>query len=646
MTTDSPAVVGNVVAQGDSDSIGCRIVVDGVVKAERDFERSERVYLLPGQGRMSSQHTSHEHTATIRCANGPSVCGAHHLGWLAITVIVTVGVPSLEQVAKEHAVSLSPKDAPSVKAMKRIGEVFKESNSDSLAMIVLEGEQPLGDDAHQYYDNLIRQLKADPKHVQHVQDFWGDPLTAPGAQSADGKAAYVQLNLAGNQGEALANESVEAVRNIVQRTPAPDGVKAYVTGPAALAADMNNSGDSTVLKITVVTIAVIFMMLLLVYRSIIDRDSAVGSWSGSNWRRPGESSRFSAITDHRTFDFCHQYAGSLGIAAGTDYGIFFVGRYQEARQAGEDRETAYYTTYRGVAHVVLASGLTIAGATFLPQLHPAADLPDHGRPVRGGHARRGRGRADAGSGGHGRRQPLRTARAQAHDVGSWLAAGRHGDRALARAHFCRDVRGRAGRPAGTAGIPGQLQRPDIYRRTSPPISDWRPRSDISPQARMMPEVLMIESDHDMRNPADFLVLNKLAKGIFGVPGISRVQGVTRPEGTPIEHTSIPFLLSMQNAGQLQNMKFHERPDGGHAQAGRRAAGTIATLERMYALMQQLADTTHHMVGVTQGNGRRSPRNCETDIADFDDFLRPIRNYFYWEKHCYDIPICWALRSAY
>src|SRR5262249_23491415 len=55
---------------------------------------------------------------------------------------------------------------------------------------------------------------------------------------------------------------------------------------------------------------------------------------------------------------------SLGIAAGTDYGIFFLGRYQEARQAGEDRKTAFYTTYSGVAKVVLASGLTIAGAVF------------------------------------------------------------------------------------------------------------------------------------------------------------------------------------------------------------------------------------------------------------------------------------------
>lgn len=35
IATNSPAVVGNIVAQGDSDSIGCRIVVDGEVKAER-----------------------------------------------------------------------------------------------------------------------------------------------------------------------------------------------------------------------------------------------------------------------------------------------------------------------------------------------------------------------------------------------------------------------------------------------------------------------------------------------------------------------------------------------------------------------------------------------------------------------------------
>ena len=122
-------------------------------------------------------------------------------------------------------------------------------------MIVLEGDKPLGDDAHRFYDTLIRRLRDDKAHVLSIQDFWGDPLTASGAQSNDAKAATVQVNLAGNQGEPLANESVEAVRKIVDSTPAPPGVKAYVTGASALTADLHQSGDKSMVKITATTLA-------------------------------------------------------------------------------------------------------------------------------------------------------------------------------------------------------------------------------------------------------------------------------------------------------------------------------------------------------------------------------------------------------
>ncbi|MDT5235949.1 MAG: putative drug exporter of the superfamily, partial [Mycobacterium sp.] len=191
------------------------------------------------------------------------------LGWLALTVIVNVVAPQLEVVGEAHAVSLAPEDAPSLQAMERIGKTFQEFDSNSSAMIVLEGDQPLGDSAHKYYDSLIDKLEADKKHVEHIQDFWGDPLTASGAQSADGKAAYVQAYLSGNQGESLANESVQSVRDIVANTPPPPGIKAYVTGPAPLTSDQHHAGDSSIKLITMITIAVIFVMLLFVYRSIV-----------------------------------------------------------------------------------------------------------------------------------------------------------------------------------------------------------------------------------------------------------------------------------------------------------------------------------------------------------------------------------------
>jgi RND superfamily putative drug exporter len=161
----------------------------------------------------------------------------------------------------------------------------------------------------------------------------------------------------------------------------------------------------------------------------------------------------------------------------------------------------------------------------------------------------------------------------------------------------------------------------------------------------MPEILMIESDHDLRNPTDFIVLNKLAKSVFRVRGISRVQAITRPEGTPIEHTSIPFLMSMQNAGQMEMMKYQKDRMRDMLKQADEMSNTIKIMQQMYSLMQKLVSTTHHMYGSTKDLVALD-YEMRDHIADFDDFWRPIRNYFYWEKHCYDIPLCWSLRSVY
>ena len=171
--------------------------------------------------------------------------------------MVNIAVPQLEVVGQQRSVSMSAHDAPSVIAMKRVGHVFQEFDSDSSVMVVLEGDQPLGDEAHEFYDEIVEKLLADTTHVEHIQDFWSDPLTAAGSQSNDGKAAYVQVYLAGNQGETLANESVEAAQHIVAGVTAPPGVKAYVTGPAALATDLHIAGDRSLKMITMITFGVI-----------------------------------------------------------------------------------------------------------------------------------------------------------------------------------------------------------------------------------------------------------------------------------------------------------------------------------------------------------------------------------------------------
>ena len=567
------------------------------------------------------------------------------LAWLAITVIVSVGVPSLEQVEKERSVSLSPKDAPSIKAMKRMGKDFKESDSDSVAMIVLEGQQPLGDNAHNYYDRLIRQLENDPKHVQHVQDLWGDPFTAGGAQSADGEAAYVQVNLAGDQGTSLANESAEAVRSIVERTPAPNGVKVYVTGPAALIADMNRSGEKTVTKVTVTSVAVIFIMLLLVYRSIttvillllmvgIELQVAKGIVAFLGYHQLVGLSTFAV-----------NLLVALGIAAGTDYGIFFIGRHQEERQAGASREMAYYATYRGVGSVVLASGLTIAGATFCLSFTRMPYFQTMGVPCAVGMLVAVAialtlvpAVLTVGS-RFGLFEPKRKIKAR-----GWRRVGT----AIARWPAPILIATCAVAVVGLLALPGYKTNyhDRVYAPKDIPANmGYAAATRHFALARMLPEVLLIEADHDMRNPADFLVLNQLAKGILAVPGVATVQGITRPQGTPIEHTSIPYMMSMQNALVRQNMVFLKDRLNDMLKQVDALTEIINITQRTYNLIQQLADTTHHIVGNTH-DILAITNELRDHIADFEDFWRPIRSYFYWEKHCYDIPICWSLRSLF
>ena len=191
-------------------------------------------------------HVAERPTMTDRVAKWiRRLCVPIVLFWVAVAALTNVLVPQLEAVGEEHNVALSSPDSPSLQAFQRIGKVFGEFDSDSAAMVVLEGEQPLGADAHSYYDELVKRFNEDIKHVEHVQDFWGDPLTAAGSQSPDGKAAYVQVFLAGNQGEALSLESVNALRDIIAKTPAPQGIHAYVAGSAAQIADQFEVGNES-----------------------------------------------------------------------------------------------------------------------------------------------------------------------------------------------------------------------------------------------------------------------------------------------------------------------------------------------------------------------------------------------------------------
>ena len=567
------------------------------------------------------------------------------LGWLALAVVTNTLVPQIEVVGQEQSVPMANPDAPSTIAMNRIGEAFGEFKSNTSVMIVLEGQQPLGDEAHLYYDQIIAKLNADPRHVEHVQDFWGDPLTEAGSQSPDGRAAYVQVYLAGNMGETLANESVEAAKTIVESVPTPPGVTTYVTGPSALIADTHIAGDRSLRLTTALTFGVITLMLLFVYRSMVtvvlsllmvfvELAAARGlvAFAG-NYHLIGLST------------FAVNLLTMIAIAAATDYVIFLFGRYQEARSKGLDKEAAYYDMFHGTAHVILGSGLTIAGAMLCLHFTRTPMFKSLGVPLFIGMLIVVAAALTLGpavvtvASKLGALEPKRAMR-----IRFWRRIGT----SIVRWPGPILVATIALALVGLLALPGY--RTDYNDRNYlpsdiPAAEGFAAAERHFPAARLSPELLMLESDHDMRNSADFLVIDRVAKSMFHQPGIGRVQTITRPQGTPLEHSSIPFMLGMQGTLQTMNMSYLQDRMDDMLKQGDDMQANVDNLNRMYDLMGELNAVTRSMTGKMTMT-YEDIKALRDNIANFDDFFRPIRNYFYWEPHCFDIPLCWSMRSVF
>ncbi|MUL82150.1 MULTISPECIES: RND family transporter [unclassified Mycolicibacterium] len=567
------------------------------------------------------------------------------LFWLAFSVVVNVIAPQLEVVGEEHSAPMAPEDAPSMIAMKRMGANFQEFDSNSTVMIVVEGERALGPDAHQYYDEIIRKLREDPEHIQHIQDFWGDTLTAAGAQSADGKASYVMLNLAGEQGQTLANEGVQKVREVIKETAAPPGVRAYVAGPAALTDDLHVIGNASLLTITAFTLLAIAIMLLIVYRSIITTLIQLVLTGVGLLASRGLVSVLATHDVYGLTTFAGNILTMLAIAAATDYGIFLFGRYREARSAGEDRETAYYTTFQSVAPVIIGSGLTIAGATYCLSFARLPYFSTMGAPVAIG---------------------MLVVIASAITMGPAVLflgskVGLYEAKKAAKGRFWYKVGTAVVRwPApilvassfvvliGVVAIPGHkaAYNDRWYLPSDAPANVGFAAADRHfSQARMNPDILMVESSHDMRNPADMLVLDRVAKNVLRTEGIAMVQSITRPLGIPIQHSSIPFQTAIQGQTTNLNLPFQRDQLENQLKMVDATNVSIGIMEQQYQLALQQTKLTQDSAAKSQ-ELLEVTKKMRDNIANFDDQFRPMRNYLYWEPHCFDIPMCAATRSVF
>jgi RND superfamily putative drug exporter len=165
------------------------------------------------------------------------------------------------------------------------------------------------------------------------------------------------------------------------------------------------------------------------------------------------------------------------------------------------------------------------------------------------------------------------------------------------------------------------------------------------QAKMNPDLMMVESDRDLRNPADFLVIDKIAKALKNVHGIAQVQTITRPDGDPIKHSTIPYTVGQSGSTQLMNNDYTQTNLDNLLSQADDLQNSIDAMTEMMSVQKDLAAVSQRMADKMKTTSD-DMGDTRDHLSDFDDFFRPMRNYFYWEPHCFDIPVCWSMRSVF
>ncbi|MFC3965312.1 MMPL/RND family transporter [Nocardia jiangsuensis] len=568
--------------------------------------------------------------------------------WVLVAAAGNLCVPQVEHTARTHARGFLPHEAQVNAVGAIMAREFGDGGGANLNYLVLEGDHELGPAERAYHDDLLGRLRADTAHVESVMDLWSDPITAGGAESVDGRAAYTMLRLRGELGAAQANESVAAVRAMVADHPAPPGLRTYVSGPGAVISDQITAIDEQMLLITGATVVLIALLLLLVYRNLVTAHVpllAVGLALAVT--RPviaflGERDLIEVSI------FSVSLLGALVLGAATDYAIFVLGRYHEIRRTGVPHDEALILAYRSVAPVILGSGLTVAAALAFLVLADIGMLSSAGLPCAIGvltgmlaaltllpaiisvAGRRGflqprprprTGRPD------GRWRPIGTL------VARWPGPALVGSMLVLILCALPAAQTRLGFDE-LAAIPESTEA----------TAGFQAMDRHFPANSLLPEIVFLRSEHDLRNPAGVIAVERVTRGIMEIPGIRMVQSASRPSG------SIPEQAALTTQAGL----VADQIDSGTAQMAERLGAideVSAALRRLDAaigrLQLGLSGAADGLGELDQGVGvmQSGMRTLHDNVARVSEYMAPLRDFTAANPDCARDGLCAMVLDA-
>ncbi|MFE4646190.1 MMPL family transporter, partial [Streptomyces sp. NPDC056730] len=259
-------------------------------------------------------------------------------------------------------------DSGSAVAAERLTDGFDGRGATSLTLVIEDTRHRAGDPAFEARVRGAAEAVLGDDTLRASGGYGYTTLTGDRARAAflgdDDRTALVRVGSELDDG--TARRLLPGIQDRLSRQYEPQGLRVSLVSQAALWGEVNHLSERGLILAELVTLPLILLVLLLLFRSVAAALAAL---------LVGVSSVVFAlavlalVARHTELSvFVQNAATMLGLGVGVDYSLFMIMRFKSELPAGggplsrEDRERALARTLRTSGETVVASGITIVAA--------------------------------------------------------------------------------------------------------------------------------------------------------------------------------------------------------------------------------------------------------------------------------------------
>jgi len=284
--------------------------------------------------------------------------------WISAAIAAWFTLPDLGQIVRQTEWRFIPKDAASAQAQQILDSMNPDRQSKSNAIIVLNRDGGLTEQDQTWLKNKISEMNSNQSDlgITGVISQFDDPSLADKFVSQDHTTELLVVELPKEVQVADTADSIVKLKEMMKDVPS--GASVEFTGSAPIYIDYSHSAEEGLRKTEILTIILVIVILLIVFRSPIAPFVPLLTIGASFIITRGIVALLTKL-GLPVSTFTETFLIAVMFGAGTDYCILLIHRFREELSKNADRVVALSQTVKSVGRTILYAGSTVFIAFFL-----------------------------------------------------------------------------------------------------------------------------------------------------------------------------------------------------------------------------------------------------------------------------------------